>query len=147
MPIEPYAAAVQTHVANGWRAIVPSLWQVEVANALLMVERRGVLTAADVDRGLLDLETFLASHAEMDQMPVAMRQAADLARTFQLTVYDAAYLELARRVEIPLANVGKTRRPGRAKTPFALLKRNAKTKNPPAKTAHYGPPTNGGLLL
>src|SRR5258708_14174334 len=98
---EPYAAAVQTHVANGWRAIVPSLWQVEVANALLMVERRGVLTAADVDRGLLDLETFLASRGEVDQTPVAMRQAADLAPRFQLTVYDAGYLELPKRESAP----------------------------------------------
>src|SRR5260370_29392656 len=97
MPIEPYAATVQTHVANGWRAIVPSLWQVEVANALLMVERRRVLTAADVDRGLLDLETFLASRAELDQTPVAMWQAADLARRFQFTVYDAVYFDVAQR--------------------------------------------------
>ncbi len=122
MPIEPYAAAVQAHVANGWRAIVPSLWPLEVANALLMVERRGVLTAADVDRGLLDLEAFLASRAEMDQMPVAMRQAADLARRFQLTVYDAAYLELARREALPLATLDKKLRAAGAKAGVTLLK-------------------------
>ena len=119
---EPYAAAVQTHVANGWRAIVPSLWPLEVANALLMVERRGVLTAADVDRGLLDLETFLASRAEVDQIPVAMRQAADLARRFQLTVYDAVYLELSMRETLPLATLDKSLRAAAVKAGVALLK-------------------------
>jgi predicted nucleic acid-binding protein len=121
-PVDPYATSVQTHVANGWRAIVPSLWQVEVADALLMVERRKVLTAADVDRGLLDLETFLASRAEVDQMPVAMRQAADLARRFQLTVYDAVYLELAKRESLPLARLDKGLRAAAAKARVALLK-------------------------
>ena len=121
-PVDPYAAAVQTHVANGWRAIVPSLWQLEVANALLMVERRGVLTAADVDRGLLDLETFLASRAEMDQTSVAMRQSADLARRYQLTVYDAVYLELAKRESAPLATLDKSLRVAAAKAGVALLK-------------------------
>ena len=121
-PVDPYAAAVQTHVANGWRAIVPSLWQLEVANALLMVERRGTLTGADVDRGLLDLESFLASRAEVDQTPVAMRQAANLARTFQLTVYDAAYLELAKRESVPLATLDKSLRAAAAKAGVALLK-------------------------
>jgi len=121
-PFDPYAATVQTHVANGWRAIVPSLWQLEVANALLMVERRGVLTAADVDRGLLDLETFLASRAEVDQIPVAMRPAADLARRFQLTVYDAVYLELAKRETLPLATLDKSLRAAAAKAGVAILK-------------------------
>ena len=122
MPIDPYAVAVQTHVANGWRAIVPSLWQLEVANALLMVERRRVLTAADVDRGLLDLETFLASRAEVDQIPVAMRQAADLARRFQLTVYDAVYLELSKRESVPLATLDKSMRVAAGKAGVALLR-------------------------
>ena len=122
MPVEPYAAAVQTHAANGWRAIVSSLWRLEVANAFLMVERRTSLTAADVDRGLLDLETFLASRAEVDQIPVAMRQAADLARRFQLTVYDAVYLELAKRESLPLATLDRGLRAAAVKAGVALLK-------------------------
>jgi predicted nucleic acid-binding protein len=122
MPIEPYAAAVQTRVASGWRVIVPSLWPLEVANALLMVERRRVLAAADVDRGLLDLETFLASRADVDQIPTAMRQTADLARRFQLTVYDAAYLELAKRETLPLATLDKGLRAAAGKAGVALLK-------------------------
>ena len=120
-PLNPYAVSVQTHVANGWRAIIPPLWQLEVANGLLMIERRGTLTAADADRGLLDLETFLTSRAEVDQIPRAMRQVANLARTFQLTVYDAAYLELAKRESLPLATLDKKLRTAAAKAGVILL--------------------------
>jgi predicted nucleic acid-binding protein len=121
-PIDPYAAGVQSYVASGWRAIVPPLWQLEVANGLLMIERRRSLTAADADRGLLDLETFLAARAEVDQMPFAMRQLADVARMYQLTVYDAAYLGLAKRESLPLATLDKSLRVAAAKAGVALLK-------------------------
>ena len=56
--------------------VVPPLWQLEVANGLLMNERRRTLTSAEADRGLLDLETFLASLAELDTTPAAMREMA-----------------------------------------------------------------------
>lgn len=121
-PVDPYAANVQAHVTSGWRAVIPPLWQLEVANGLLMIERRGTLTAADADRGLLDLEAFLASRAEVDQTPVAMRQVANLARAFQLTVYDAAYLELAERERLPLATLDKGLRAAAVKAGVALLK-------------------------
>jgi predicted nucleic acid-binding protein len=121
-PVDPYATAVQLHVTSGWRAIVPPLWQLEVANGLLMIERRRSLTAVDADRGLLDLETFLAARAELDQMPSAMRQLADLARMYQLTVYDAAYLALAKRESLPLATLDKGLRVAAAKAGVALLK-------------------------
>jgi predicted nucleic acid-binding protein len=121
-PVDPYAAAVQSHVASGWRAVVPPLWQLEVANGLLMNERRRTLAAADVDRGLLDLETFLSARAELDQTPPAMRQVANLARAYQLTVYDATYLELAKREGLPLATLDKGLRAAAAKAGVGLLK-------------------------
>jgi predicted nucleic acid-binding protein len=121
-PIAPYAVSVQSYMASGWRAIVPSLWQLEVANALLMIERRKSLTAVDADRGLLDLERFLATSAEVDQSASPMRQLADMARTYQLTVYDAAYLGLAKRESLPLATLDKSLRTAAAKAGVALLK-------------------------
>ena len=122
IPVDPYAVAVQTHVASGWRAIVPPLWQLEVANALLLNERRKNLTSAEADRGLLDLETFLASLADLDPTPPAMRELANVARAYQLTVYDAAYLELAKRESLPLATLDKGLRAAAAKAGVALLK-------------------------
>jgi predicted nucleic acid-binding protein len=121
-PVDPYAVAVQSHVASGWRAIVPPLWQVEVANGLLMNERRKTLTSAEADRGLLDLETFLASLADLDATPAAMRELANVARAYQLTVYDAAYLELAKRESLPIATLDKGLRAAAVKAGVALLK-------------------------
>lgn len=121
-PVDPYAVAVQSHVASGWRAIVPPLWQLEVANGLLMNERRKTLTSAEADRGLLDLETFLASLAELDTTPAAMREMANVARVYQLTVYDAAYLELAKRASLPIATLDKGLRAAAVKAGVALLK-------------------------
>jgi predicted nucleic acid-binding protein len=121
-PIDPYAVSVQSYVASGWRAIVPSLWQLEVANALLMIERRKSLTALDADRGLLDLERFLATSADVDQSASPMRQLADLARTYQLTIYDAVYLGLAKHESLPLATLDKILRAAAAKAGVALLK-------------------------
>jgi len=121
-PVDPYAAAVQLRVASGWRAIVPPLWQLEVANGLLMSERRTTLTAADADSGLLDLETFLVSRAEVDQTPAEMREVANLVRAYQLTVYDAAYLELAKRKSVPLATLDKGLRAAAVKAGVALMK-------------------------
>jgi predicted nucleic acid-binding protein len=122
IPVDPYAVAVQSHVASGWRAIVPPLWQLEVANALLLNERRKTLTSAEADRGLLDLETFLASLADLDPAPAAMRELANVARAYQLTVYDAAYLALAKRESLPLATLDKGLRAAAAKAGVTLLK-------------------------
>ena len=122
IPVDPYAVAVQSHVASGWRAIVPPLWQLEVANALLLNERRMTLTSAEADRGLLDLETFLASLADLDPTPAAMRELANVARAYQLTVYDAAYLALAKRASLPLATLDKGLRAAAVKAGVALLK-------------------------
>jgi predicted nucleic acid-binding protein len=121
-PVDPYAVAVQSHVAGGWRAVVPPLWQLEVANGLLMNERRKALSAADADRGLRDLETFLIARAELDQTPAAMRELSNLARMYQLTVYDAAYLELAQRESLPIATLDKGLRAAAVKAGVALLK-------------------------
>jgi predicted nucleic acid-binding protein len=77
-------------------ATVPALWHTEIANALLVAERRKVLTEAQT----ID---FLA---RLGKLPVAVDEAAPalrreavmaLAREHGLTAYDATYLELALR--------------------------------------------------
>lgn len=121
-PVDPYAITVQARVQSGWKAIVPSLWQPEVANALLMLERRKVLTSTEANQGLLDLETFLASLAQVDQTSPTIRQLANLARSLQLTVYDAVYLELAHRDGLPLATLDGSLKSAAAKAGVSLLK-------------------------
>lgn len=120
-PVDPYALAVQAKVQSGWRAVVPTLWQPEVANALLMLERRKALTSTEANQGLLDLETFLVSLAQVDQTSATVRQLANLARSHQLTVYDAVYLDLAQREGLPLATLDGGLKAAATKTGVSLL--------------------------
>jgi predicted nucleic acid-binding protein len=81
---------------------VPSLWHLEVANALLTAERRGVAKEAQV----IDYLQRLSKLPIMtDDAEVSHRQEAIMAlgRQFQLSAYDATYLELALRTGSTLA--------------------------------------------
>jgi len=84
------------------RAIVPSLWLVEVANVLVVGERRGRLDPA---RSAAFLEMIAALPIEIDPSSADRRPAPlmALARAHRLTAYDAAYLDLALRRNLPLA--------------------------------------------
>ena len=87
-----------------------------MANGLLMAERRGKLTAAEVDHGLSRLEAVIAAAIEVDTLGApTIREAFALARGHQLTAYDAVYLELARREGLPLATLDKRLRAAAAK--------------------------------
>ena len=120
-PMDPYAAQVQRQIESGWRALLPPLWQMEVVNGLLMAERRNTLTALETEQGLFDMERFLVSRAELDGMQPSMRQVAKFARMFQLTVYDAVYLELAQREHVPLATLDKALRAAADKAGVELV--------------------------
>lgn len=84
-------------------ALVPVLWHTEVANALLVAERRGVVSEAQV----LDYLHRL-SHLPIvtDDVEVSARQAFVMAlgREHRLSAYDATYLELALRTGSYLAS-------------------------------------------
>ncbi len=82
-------------------ARAPSLWWFEVRNALVVNERRGRITEAGTASFLRLLSRLDIS---IDDSP---EEAAVLAfaRRHRLTVYDAAYLELARRGQMPLATL------------------------------------------
>ena len=85
-------------------AVVPSIWRLEVANAFQTAIRRKRIDALYRD----------ASLAELALMPIALDADTDtyawsttlrLAERFALTIYDAAYLELAQRRSLPLATL------------------------------------------
>jgi predicted nucleic acid-binding protein len=99
----PYPQAVLDSLAEG-RAFVPSLWPLEVGDALLVGERRKRPTQADTAAWL----AFLAPLPVTVDDETAARAWSDvlaLARTHNLSVYDAAYLELALRRGLPLASL------------------------------------------
>lgn len=85
-------------------AVVPALWHLEVANVLLQGEKRGRISHAD---SLSQLDSLSALPIEVDQETLARAwlETLSLARTHRLTVYDAAYLELAARRALPLASL------------------------------------------
>jgi predicted nucleic acid-binding protein len=87
-------------------AWVPSLWRLEVANVLEMSTRRGRHDAAFRNATLADL-THLPIQVDGETDIRAWTETLDLAERHRLTMYDAAYLELAQRRSFPLATLDR----------------------------------------
>lgn len=85
-------------------AIVPPIWRYEVANGLQMAIRRKRIDAAYRDVCFTKLRSLpIVEDSEgIDEIWLATVALADL---YALTVYDAAYLELAQRRRVPLATL------------------------------------------
>jgi predicted nucleic acid-binding protein len=85
---------------------VPSLWRLEVANVLESGVRRGRRDAAFRDDTLADLALLpITVDPETDRQ--AWGATLQLAVRHRLTLYDAAYLELAQRRRLPLATLDR----------------------------------------
>lgn len=82
--------------------LVPAIWHLEIANGLLVAERRGCLTMAHVDE-YLNLLDALPIKTEDVSLSSTKHQALARARISGLSVYDAAYLALAMRSGAALA--------------------------------------------
>ena len=101
-------------------AVAPALWRLEVADALAMSERRGRLSPAGLTRSVTLLQR-LAVAVDLAGSDRAFREVLDLARRERLTVYDAAYVELALRLGLPLASKDAQLRNAAAGLGLALL--------------------------
>ena len=84
-------------------AAVPNLWHIEIANVLTLAERRRRITAAETAQFIALLEA-LEIDVDEETWSRALVRILDLAREERLTAYDAAYLELAMRLGVPLAS-------------------------------------------
>jgi predicted nucleic acid-binding protein len=82
---------------------VPGLWHLEVANALLVAERRGVIAHASSDLFLARLSS-LPIGTDGDAAQEGQPRVMALARAHVLSSYDATYLELAHRLGATLAS-------------------------------------------
>lgn len=120
-PMPSLAVRAMRAIEDGYQAIAPALWAVEMANGLCMAERHGKLTAQQVDRGLQQLEILTGSAIEVQLEGPTVRQALVAAQSYQLTAYDAVYLELARCEGVPLATLDKELRSAAVKVGVALL--------------------------
>ena len=100
---DPYASAILDLMPT-LRAHVPALWPLEVANVLLVGERRGRITPSDSARFLAVLAAFPIA-VDDETTSRAWGDTLAVARSRGLSVYDAAYLELAMRRSLPLATL------------------------------------------
>jgi predicted nucleic acid-binding protein len=100
---DAYAESVLDSLGQA-SAIVPAVWPLEVANALLMGQRRQRISEATVAQFLALLQTLRIS-VDGETVVRAWQETLHLARLHNLTVYDAAYLEVAVRLGLPLASL------------------------------------------
>ena len=90
-------------------AVVPALWRLEIANGLQMAIRRKRIDAAFRDNALAELAA-MAINVDGETDAHAWSVTLRLSDQFRFTVYDAAYLELARRRRLPLATLDQALR-------------------------------------
>lgn len=88
-------------LAGGDALLVPAVWPLEVANALLVLARRGRLTEVERRMALLWLGQ-LEITVDRGSAAVAFGATSELAAVHRLSVYDASYLELAQRRQLML---------------------------------------------
>lgn len=99
---------------EGRTVLVPSIWALEVTNAILVAERRKRLKQSDVRR-FVELLGGLTIVEHSQTIADTMRNVLPLARDRDLSAYDAAYLDVAVRQASPLATLdGRLQKAGRA---------------------------------
>jgi predicted nucleic acid-binding protein len=105
--VHPAQATAQSQllldlIERGAVVRAPALWSLETANALIVLTRRGKLTDAERDEALSALAQ-LSVVLDHETAALASTKLSDLATRHGLSVYDAAYLELAQRRKLPIA--------------------------------------------
>jgi predicted nucleic acid-binding protein len=98
LPDETNARAntIRQAIENGAEAWIPAHWWLEIGNGLLMAERRGRIAPEQIAQALSLVESLPLEEDEATAEQIPMRTMS-LARKYGLTLYDAAYLELAQR--------------------------------------------------
>jgi predicted nucleic acid-binding protein len=100
----PETDALLDVLAAGGKAWVPALWHLELGNVLLGAQRKGRIDKAGIEKFLSTLEIYDIA-VDPETMTMAWSKTLALAESFGLSVYDAAYLELALRRGLPLASL------------------------------------------
>jgi predicted nucleic acid-binding protein len=93
--------ALLESLENG-KAFVPAIWPLEIGNVLISAQKRQRISYADIMQ-FLDLLKNINIHVDLETVDKSFHEVFSLAHTENLTTYDAAYLELAMRMGIPLA--------------------------------------------
>lgn len=98
-----YAESVLLAVENQ-AVIVPAIWAVEITNALVVGERRKRIRQPEMRR-FVELINGLRVVEDRQPFSDTVSNVLPLAREYDLSAYDAAYLDVASRHEMPLATL------------------------------------------
>ena len=96
--------ALLDELSAGGKAWVPALWHLELGNVLLGAKRKGRIDQAGIEKFLSALAVY-DIEVDGETLTVAWSKTLALAESFDLTVCDATYLELALRKGLPLASL------------------------------------------
>lgn len=113
-----YSLAVLASLAEN-NALVPVLWFYEIGNGLLMAHRRKRIARGQLEGFLSRLKALPIEAAAHD--PTEALELPALAQTHGLTNYDAAYLALAMRRNLPLATTDRELRRAAASAGVAIF--------------------------
>jgi predicted nucleic acid-binding protein len=102
------------------RAVVPAWWFIELTNVIALAERRNRISPAQSTAFIADISK-LDIEVDSEAPNVAFAELLPLCRTHHLTSYDAVYLELAIRKQLPLATLDEDLRKAAKKAGLKLM--------------------------
>lgn len=100
-------------------AHVPPVWELELANVARTAVARGVFTD---DSARLSVSFILGLPISVDRTMIPPERILSLAMAYDLSAYDAAYLELAMRLKLPIATKDGKLRAAADKSGIGLVK-------------------------
>jgi predicted nucleic acid-binding protein len=104
-PPTPYALSIKQSLLKGARAVVPTLWHLEMANWFALAKRRRVLDESQASLVLSALDAIVSQTIDTETEVISIRQVLQTANRFKLSAYDASYLDLAQQEGLPLATL------------------------------------------
>jgi len=123
--VHPHQATVETdrllrRLTEGVTLVVPALWFQEMANALLVLERRRKLRAEERREALATLGGLNVT-VDFEGATLAFGKVSEMAERCGLSVYDATYVELALRDGLPLGTTDEALRKAARQSGIPLL--------------------------
>ncbi len=91
---------------SSMKAIVPSIWPLEVSNVLCMSERHKRINNEKCNK-FLDILSSLPIELDMGHTSMFNKRIISITNNQQISAHDASYIELALRYNIPLASFDK----------------------------------------
>jgi predicted nucleic acid-binding protein len=107
-------------IGDDVRPYVPSHWTLEIAHVLARSERRGSVTI-DMSEYFLNTLSAITIVTDYETSALALNSILGLSRLYGLSSYDAAYLELALRLDCPMATLDKDLRRAAEKAGIVVL--------------------------